>query len=425
MPRILIRAGKEPWVPVCPEDTLARNVLATNSGNAVFAYSAFRALSVDGSEVAAMGFCADPARAGEYNERYDTLVIPLANAFRRTFLKDLEPLTALIERLRIRVVVLGVGAQSSSGFDFDYLKPIEGPVRRFCAAVLERSSTIGVRGAFTAEYLKRLGFSAVDIIGCPSMFLHGGTLPVRRRVHALSATSPVAINISPYVEKMGAILAANRPRYRDLCYIPQDTPTLEMMLWGEVESPTALQLAERIPVHLTHRMFADDAVRFFIDPRTWMEFLARRDFSFGSRIHGNITALLAGTPCHVIAHDSRTRELAEYHGIPHSLLDETPAGIDPAELYARADLDLLHRRQGEGFASYVAFLERNGLEHSFRPGRSCAEFDRRMAAAVLPPAITPLTHADAWTLRARLGWLRAGHQALDDRVKAIEKKLKL
>jgi len=48
MSRILIRAGKEPWVPITPETTLAGNVLGTNSGNAVFSTAVFSALAADG-----------------------------------------------------------------------------------------------------------------------------------------------------------------------------------------------------------------------------------------------------------------------------------------------------------------------------------------------------------------------------------------
>lgn len=44
-----------------------------------------------------------------------------------------------------------------------------------------------------------------------------------------------------------------------------------------------------------------------------MEFLNDSDLTFGSRLHGNIAAVLAGTPALLVTKDSRTRELAEYH----------------------------------------------------------------------------------------------------------------
>ena len=54
----------------------------------------------------------------------------------------------------------------------------------------------------------------------------------------------------------------------------------------------------------------------FLDPWTWMDYLAGFDFAFGTRIHGTITALVSGTPGYLFAHDSRTLELARYFDDP-------------------------------------------------------------------------------------------------------------
>jgi len=63
-------------------------------------------------------------------------------------------LTALVERLRIPVVVLGVGAQGTFDYDTRRLKSIESSVRAFTSAVLARSPSIGVRGELTQDYLR-------------------------------------------------------------------------------------------------------------------------------------------------------------------------------------------------------------------------------------------------------------------------------
>ncbi|NDZ70642.1 polysaccharide pyruvyl transferase family protein, partial [Streptomyces sp. SID10362] len=65
-------------------------------------------------------------------------------------------------------------------------------------------------------------------------------------------------------------------------------------------------------------------VRLYIDPATWISELRPFDFSFGSRIHGNIAALLAGVPSTVLCGDSRTLELCRYFGIPHRKITEVP-----------------------------------------------------------------------------------------------------
>ena len=75
-----------------------------------------------------------------------------------------------------------------------------------------------------------------------------------------------------------------------------------------------------LPVHPSHPFFREDRTRFYVDPWPWIDDLRDFDFSFGTRIHGTIAALLAGTPAVVLAHDSRTLELARYFDIPHRLM---------------------------------------------------------------------------------------------------------
>ncbi len=55
------------------------------------------------------------------------------------------------------------------------------------------------------------------------------------------------------------------------------------------------------------------SIEIFCNVPKWMEFLNDSDLTFGSRLHGNIAAVLAGTPALLVTKDSRTKELAEYH----------------------------------------------------------------------------------------------------------------
>ena len=97
-----------------------------------------------------------------------------------------------------------------------------------------------------------------------------------------------------------------------------------------------------VPIYLDHPLVASDRIRFCLDPKTWFDHLATYEFSFGTRIHGNIAAVLAGTPAVVLAHDSRTLELAAYHKIPHRQLRSLDGRVDPVELHAEADWDPMH-----------------------------------------------------------------------------------
>ncbi len=288
MKRLLLRARKDPFELVSPEPSRDRNTIADNSGNLIFSGAAYGILATNDTELTADRFVLDPGAADRINERYDAYVIPLANAFRVSYEANLIRLTRLISRLRIPVVVLGVGAQSDVRYETDRLRRIEPAIRAFVGAVLDHGPSIGVRGAFTASYLARLGFRDVEVIGCPSLFLRGPDLRVEKGPAALVRDARLTLAVSPYVKAMRPIVARHVARYPNLEYIAQDIDTLERLLWGgsapDLDVPT----------------------RMYVDPWPWIEDLRGRDFVFGTRIHGTIAALLAGTPAYVFAHDSRT-----------------------------------------------------------------------------------------------------------------------
>jgi hypothetical protein len=401
--RILIRSRRDPFTATSALDTYARNTIGDNVGNLVFSNASHRLLSRQDNEVVSNEFKADAGKAQRINEEYDAFVIPLANAFRHSFRKQLDALTELVERLTIPVVVLGVGAQAGTHRNLERLDPIEDSVKRFVGAVLDRSPAIGVRGEVTAEYLHKLGFSDVEVIGCPSLFMRGPDLRVDKSVPRLTRRSPVAINISPYVKEMGPITMAAYARYPHLTYVAQDRKTLRLLLEGDVD-PKDVGKRNLVPVHETHPLYRDDKIRFFLDPWTWFDFLGTQHFSYGSRIHGNIAALLAGTPAVVLAHDSRTLELARYHEIPHRLVTEVPPDVDPAQLYAEADYSGFNDGHQKRWETFAAYLERSGLTHVYQgdtvdPG--AAAFDARVATTTFPGPVGPLRAQSRVLGRAR------------------------
>ena len=394
MTKILLRASKHPWDSLSAEDTLRTRALAENAGNLLFSQSVYRSLAAPDSEIIPDGYQSHrKGQSSEYaawvNSNFDQFVIPLANAFRPGFQKYLQRLTALISKLDIPVIVVGVGSQHKLDGDMPDDDPIAGDVKEFMGAVLERSSSVGVRGEYTAEYLAGLGFddSVVDIIGCPSLFMNGPNPTVDRPGASMGPDSRIALNVSPYVRQMKPIVARHTKKYPNLVYVPQNQKDLMMMVWGENRTnPKDL----RNPTHTEHALYLEDRMRFPLDPRTWVDFLREQEFVFGTRIHGSVAGILAGTPTFLITHDSRTLELAEYHGIPHAKVNELPKDVDAADLYERSDYTHFEARVPEVLSRYTDFLEKNGLSHSFTPGQEPAEFDTRVAEAKLPPMVPTL-----------------------------------
>lgn len=448
MTKILVRSGKNPLTPVGPEASLARNgwgVFGANNGNLLYQISAFRSVSVPGAEVISDSLLVELGDANDEfieraNAEFDLYVVPLANAFRGSFVRSLNRLSSTIERLRIPVVVLGVGIQKLESDDFSAVPPkVLDASRRFVAAVLERSASIGVRGEITRDYLVHLGFpaEAVDAIGCPSIYLNGPGHTVTKRVERLSETSNIALNVTPSKVAFADMIDRSAAAYPNLTYLPQEHVDLAMMLWGE-ERDTRTD--PRMPTHTGHRLYTENRMRFFLDAHPWIEYLRRQDFAFGTRLHGNIAALLAGTPAYVVAHDSRTKELADFHAIPHRMLADLDGDVTAGQLYDEADYDAFNRRYPETFRGYRDFLDRNGVPHVFgdedgTPAEAgavaelgaaagagagavvelgaaagAAAFDRALAAVDYPPAVEVIGGGDPALadVRARLRWLRQG-----------------
>ncbi len=415
--RILLRSGKSPFDVVPVEEALHRDVIATNSGNLIFSDASHKILQTPHTEVVSNGIKTDVAAAGRINEKYDVFVVPLANAFRPSFEPQLKRLTRLITQLRIPVVVLGVGAQSGLDYNPDRLKPMERSVRDFVSAVLDRSASIGVRGEFTEKYLKDMGFKDVEVIGCPSLFMYGKDLAVHKRLPELTGDSRIAVNGShSAVQSQGLdkIIMRAHARYPNLRFIGQNLTDARQLHWREVAGPNGL--VTEMPTHPEHPMYREDKARVYIDPVTWIDDLRDFDYSFGSRIHGNIAALLAGTPATVLCSDSRTLELCRYFDIPHRRIVDVSEELDPAKLYEEADLSAFTGGHQARFERFTEFLSRNGLDNTFTHGDGGAAFEERLRALSFPAGVRPWIDSDPASLASRVGWLhgRIGALAADN-----------
>jgi hypothetical protein len=435
--QLLIRSGKSPLDVVSAAAHLHRDVMGTNVGNLVFSDATFKLLTTPEQTLTSAGMRFDPSdrTAAEISERYDALVVPLANAFRLSFRGALVRLAQLFEKVTIPVVVLGVGAQTGTGYSADRLAPIAPVVRRFVRAALERSPSVGVRGEFTASYLADLGFSDVEVVGCPSMFLHGPTFPVPREPGSFGPGTRLAVNVSGAgyrTGKVATLLARTLERYPDVRYFAQNLRDAELLFWGDTSVEAGVTAdggsLEEFPLLRSHPLVAGGHTVVPLDPRDWMADLRERDFSFGTRIHGNITALLAGTPAVVLNHDSRTLELCRYFEIPHQLAAKVPAQTDPEDLYAKADYTAMLAGHAERFARFTAFLTAHGLQNTFDHGDAGAAFEARWAArAPIPPLHRWDGQDDGFTqyriasLRERLTAAETAHADLARRVEQLER----
>src|SRR5699024_5258954 len=120
--------------------------------------SVFRTLMTKDTVITPDYYKIDHTKADEINEKYDCYVIPLADAFRKDFVPSLRKYTKLIKKLKIPVVVIGVGLRAPFEPNLKEGFPFDEDVKAFVKAVLEKSNIIGLRGQITSDYLISLGF---------------------------------------------------------------------------------------------------------------------------------------------------------------------------------------------------------------------------------------------------------------------------
>ena len=414
MSKILLRAGKSPFQVLSARasvDDYPSAVFATNVGNMVYSDAMHRILSTPDAEVVANTYLGERggvnrAYTDRINSEFDHFVVPLANAFRPSFLRVLDRLTETIEALRIPVTVVGVGVEGGPGSlsraPEDVDQDIKSATRRFMNAVLDRSSRVGVRGESTRSYLRSLGYGDehVQIIGCPSLFRNGAALHVDKLAHPLQRDDLISINISPDVKPMAEFAMRQAAQYPRLVYIPQDLETFQLLLTGRDPK----EFDPVMPTHRGHPFFKEGRVITFVDSRTWIDFLKSVRFAFGTRIHGNIAALLAGTPAVVMVHDTRTRELVDYHEIPNRLSADA-AKLDAAGLYEEADFTAFNEGHQGRFETFSSFLRENGISTVFDQGKANPAYDRAIAALPLPRQVRlldePASTGPLYRLRRR------------------------
>lgn len=405
--RILMRASVSPFEVHEPKDVICQKVIGNNSGNLLFAYSMTRILYPEDTEI---DFLADKDVAHgktdtEYiNNNYDYLVLPMANSFRKQFMQCMGKWTDIIERLTIPVVVTGIGIQMPYEPDVTEKHVYDECAKRFITAVLNHSSSVGVRGEITQSYLTHLGFpqQSIDVTGCPSLEMFGPDLPVREK-KPLTAASKVSVtgsvsnpvNFKKFVER-------NKKLLPDYYFVPQFDNDLRLMYLG-VPLPENENSQTLYPHDISDEVFVNDRARFFINVPSMLEFNSGMDFSYGTRIHGAVSCILAGVPSFLFPTDARIRELAEYHNIPNMPAHSVDESTDIFELYEKTDFSQVNAGHRERFNHFVDFLNNNSLPHIYLDSeRTVVPFDEKIKSIDFPGPVRSLYSCSQGELLQRM-----------------------
>lgn len=400
MKKIYMRAGVVPYEVLTPEECLQRNALGGNSGNLLYQYSMVKTLSTEGTVVVPNQYRIHLNDADRINEECEMFIIPLADAFRKDFMRELREITELVKHLTIPCVVTGVGLRSTYEPDFSKTKMFDEDVKNFINAVLDKSAMLGLRGEITAEYLKRLGYKEeVDytVIGCPSLYMNGEHLKLKE-LH-LNRDSKISTNstIDP-APNFAHFLRRVQDEYKDHYFVGQVTRELRLLYAGCQMPANPLYPCKKYE----DKIYQEDRARFFVNVPKWMEFLTAMDLSVGSRFHGTIAGLMAGTPSIIFPGDSRTREFVAYHKMPSMPMYEVPENLTLEELVERVDFKSVEQVQKKNFNHFIEFLDKNGIDHIYKEKSDKDYFQERMQNIELAPGLQPLLEINQEIFKKRV-----------------------
>ncbi len=392
-----MRAAMSPLVAENPVSVYRGNLIGNNSGNMLFAHGVCRVLMDEETTVDTFktSHRFNKQDFDYINENYDYLVLPFANAFRSSFMKELDNCSKLVEHLKIPVAIVGVGLQDDVQTALQN-RELSEKTKRLVKAVLKRSSIVGLRGELTAEFLNGLGFQAekdYTVIGCPSLYAFGEHLPAME-CKELTGKSKVSLNAKAQLpDEYHHFMHNNAKRFEDAVYVPQVRQEIYRMYAG-IPYPKnwCPNPSEYFPARAFHDVFVTGKAKSFINVKEWLSYMADRDFSFGSRIHGNIAAIMAGTPAYVLVSDARIKELVDYHHIPYCMMDDINADTSIFDLYEKADFSAIHKHHKQNVEHYKEFLEKNGLPHILDlPAETESPFDRLWKKVDFYPTMEPFT----------------------------------
>ncbi|ORE90934.1 hypothetical protein ATO13_21656 [Stappia sp. 22II-S9-Z10] len=336
-------------------------VLGANSGNLMFQFAASRLLAAPQRHIGRSEIpYTDPKALAGVNY----VVVPAANHLRLG--ADWTGFSNFLERAKRPLVVLGLGAQSPKlGGERATIAALKADpqVSRLAGVIRDRAALVTVRGRFSQIVCAEFGIDDVEVLGCPSALLNpdpaaGAAMEARLTaikgspeipLFGLTAAAPFEIAREAHKKALEQRLLAWL-RERGGLYIQQsggpETIHAAGRRWENVAAgPRAIIRSVLAPEgegggrpggtseggtsggktsgggtseedEAAFWSFMARRGRFYTSAPEWIREMGQLSLVIGTRLHGNMAAIAAGTPGVVIAHDSRTGELAETMHLP-------------------------------------------------------------------------------------------------------------
>lgn len=318
----------------------------------------------------------NPAEVDRLRDEFDYVVLRGSNYIHGEM--DWEMAEQVLRRLGLPVLAFGIGAQA----------PVDGKLvlsdatKNVLRLIAGSTTSVGVRGAYTAEVLEDIGISNTRIIGCPTAFRHNDpglriTLPEIDRIRKVGLTvrrevSPAyARDIRQYLTFHRDLIKSVAARFDTVLMAQGELEEKKLVLGTPVQKDQAISslrenawvgewyLDDDIECLYRNSMFYSDVVA------DYDACVKACDLVLGYRLHGNLMALANGVPALYFTYDSRTREFAETFRIPSfDVFSEKVFRL--SDYWDQGLFDRFNRAYEATYYAMGDFLSENNVPHVMR-----------------------------------------------------------
>lgn len=359
--RIAIIGEKDPFSPAdysLPAED-AKRLMGWNSGNRVFHYAIRKMTLTDKAQVEFVSLEKLFGYPEEIDAKYDAMIYSPANILSPEFKEYLVQWAQLVSS-RIKhasIFFIGCGSDGQPQDAAKVAAEIQTAGYQLVRGILESGGAIALRGNYTAKVVQKLGFLGHDyaVLGCPSLYMNGGGLRIEKPKLSHEEIKPIFNgNLVWYNGKYHSLFE----EYKKSIFICQD------LAWNLLYDSRSIckRDAYFLQSNLFEMLYMSKRIQLYADPIPWIKDIrdGGYNFSYGSRIHGNVVSLLAGIPAYISAENARVLELAEFFEIPHDLAYRGKKP-DVYKLYMLADYGNFNREFPQKYEKFVSWFRHHGL----------------------------------------------------------------
>ncbi len=280
-------------------------------------------------------------------DNFDIVIMMEACIFCEIYNTTMKEMGQLIKIFGVPTYVLGAGVHSPIDYSEEFLSKISDNAKYYVDSVLSSGGTITLRGNFTKHCLNILGYKDLFVTGCPSLYINGKNFSISNQKVSIDTFRPMLS-----ASKVQDINKKIYTKYPQSCYFDQDY-YLKYMYHPEI-------IKNNKNIHpLFKKLYKQNRIFGYMNYIMWKRKILKSNFNFsyGSRIHGNIIALQQKIPAFVKIIDSRTREIAEFYKIPNSIdIDYSEKNQDLYDLYKSLNYEEFNRNYLEKYNNFSKFL---------------------------------------------------------------------